>query len=279
MEKPDFEKFEQEGLVIEGDRVLSYSKLICPLDCKYCFSEDLTNVQRGSTVYLSEEQFKLLQNLPENTKTIMLGCDTEFLQNKNEALDILKRLSVLGKDISVITKLILDDNFVESLRIISNEMKNNNNIIVFSTSIPCFDSSSKWEPKVPKVEKRIDTLRRIYNTGISSMVAVRPLIPNIEKSEIDKIIELTNPYVFGYYSGPLYMKDFDEELLQRNELEKLDCTFEKVEPHWMPKGNKFIKIENPELMAYLQGKVKSFGKEFFEGAAKGIEFLRKNKNV
>jgi DNA repair photolyase len=173
----------------------------------------------------------------------------------------------------------LDDNFVENLRIISNEMKNNNNIIIFSTSIPCFDSSSKWEPKVPKVEKRIDTLRRISDTGIDSMVAVRPLIPNIEKSEIDKIIESTSPYVFGYYSGPLYMKDFDNELLQRDELEELGCTFEEIEPNWMPKGNKFIKIENPELMAYLQDKVKSFGKEFFAGAAQGIEFLRKNRNA
>jgi DNA repair photolyase len=279
VEKLNLERFEKANLVVEKDRVLSYSKLICPLGCKYCFSEDLNNIQSNNTAYLSEEQFELLKDLPEEIKTIMLGCDTEFFQNKKEALDVLKQLSDLDKDISIITKLSLDDNFVENLKIISNKMNEKGNFITFSVSIPCFESSSKWEPKVPKVEQRIDTLKKVSDIGINSMVAVRPLIPNIDKSELDKIINLTSSHVFGYYSGPLYLKNFDNELLSKEELTELGCTFDEIEPNWMPKGNKFIKIENPELMKYLQKKVLSYGKEFFEGAAQGIEFLRKKKNV
>jgi DNA repair photolyase len=279
MEKLDLEKFEKAGLVVEKDRVLSYSKLICPLDCEYCFTEDINGTQNNSAVYLSEEQFELLKDLPEEIKTIMIGCDTEFFINKNEALAILKRLSVLGKNISIITKLNLDADFIESLKIISDEMNERGNLIVFSVSIPCFESSYKWEPKVPKVEKRIDTLKRVADTGISSMVAIRPLIPNIKKSEIDEIVGSTNPYVFGYYSGPLYVKNFDSRLLSREELTELGCTFEEIEPYWMPRGNRFVKVENPELMKYLREQVKLSGKEFFEGAAQGMEFLRKTKNA
>lgn len=279
VEKIDLGKFEQHGLVIEGDRILSYSKLICPLDCKYCFTENLNDAQNSNAVYFPEKQFELLKESSEEIKTIMLGCDTEFFLNKNEALATIKRLSSLNKDISVITKLSLDSEFIENLKLVSNEMNNHGNKIVFSVSIPCFESSSKWEPKVPKVENRINTLKNVSNAGIWSMVAIRPLIPNIDKLEIDKIVDLTNPYVFGYYSGPLYVKDFNDELLSREELTELGCSFEEIEPHWMPKGNKFIKIENPNLMAYLQEKVRSFDKEFFEGAAQGIEFLRKIKNA
>lgn len=279
MERLSLEKFEKEGLVLEKDRVLSYSKFVCPMGCRYCFAENLDGIKNNSATYLSEKQFELLRDLPEEIKTIMLGCDTEFFQNRNEALAVLRRLSILGKDISVITKLDLDNIFVENLRTISDEMSSRGNLIAFSVSIPCFESSNKWEPKVPKVEKRINTLKRVSGAGIDSMVAIRPLIPNIEKSEIEEIINLASPYVFGYYSGPLYIKNFVDGLLSIEELTDLSCTFEEVEPQWMPRGNKFIKVENPGLMKYLQDQVRLSGKEFFEGAAQGMEFLRKTKNA
>jgi DNA repair photolyase len=279
MENMNMERFEKAGLVIDKERVLSYSKLICPLGCKYCFSDGISNAQEKSAVYLSEEQSDLLENLPDTVKTIMLGCDTEFFQNKQEAISTIKKLSVLGKDLSVITKLNLGDDSVENLKVISEDMNKRGNIVTFSVSIPCFESSYKWEPKAPKVEDRIETLKRISDAGIDSMVAIRPLIPNLDKSEIDKIIDQTNSYVFGYYSGPLYIKDFDNGLLSKTELTESGCSFEEIEPHWMPRGNKFIKIENPDLMSYLHEKIKLSGKEFFEGAAQGMEFLRKSKNV
>ena len=279
VEKINLEKLEKAGLVVEKDRVLSYSRLICPLDCRYCFTEDLNDIQNNSAVYLSEEQFELLKDLPEEIKTIMLGCDTEFFLNKNEALAVLRKLSGLGKDISVITKLSLDDDFVENLRLISGEMKRGGNLITLSISIPCFRSSYKWEPKIPRVEKRINTLKKVTDIGINSMVAIRPLIPNLEKSEINQIVDMTNPYVFGYYSGPLYIKNFKNDLFSKEELTELGCTFEEIEPHWMPKDNRFIKIENPELMRYLKEQVGLSGRKFFEGAAQGMEFLRKTKNV
>jgi DNA repair photolyase len=279
MEDMDIERFEKTGLVIEKDRVLSYSKLFCPLGCRYCFSKDLNDVQDSGAVYLSKEQFELLRDLPGKIKTIMIGCDTEFFLNKDKALAVLKRLSTLCKDISVITKLNLGNNLIENLKAISNEMGSSGNRIVFSVSIPCFESSYKWEPKAPKVENRIDTLKRVSDSGIDSMVAIRPLIPDIDKSEIDKIIDQTSSYVFGYYSGPLYIKDFNNGLLSKKELTELGCTFEEIEPHWMPRGNNFVKIENPNLMSYLHEKVKLSSKEFFEGAAQGTEFLRKSQNV
>ena len=67
--------------------------------------------------------------------------------------------------------------------------------------------------------------------------------------------------------------------MSKKESGDLKLNIEEVEPVWMPKGNKFIKVENPALMAHLEEKVRNTGKMFFEGAAKGTEFLRKNKNA
>ena len=266
----------KEGLVVEKDRVLTYSKLICPLDCRYCFVEKLNREQSSDAPYLSKRQQELLRTLPEDIKTIMLGCDTEFLQDEEAAADILKSLSGLGKDISIITKLSLTDHFVDFLKELSDAMRERGNFIVFSISIPCFDPSPKWEPKAPKVTNRIKTLQEISRRGIPSMVAMRPLIPTLQEFELDKILEATYPHVFGYYSGPLYLRDLNDGVISPEEISRLNLKVEKTDPRWMPEGNTFLKIENVPLMNYLKNKVKSYGQNFFEGAGEGTEFLRKN---
>jgi len=113
MEKINSEDFQKDGLVIESDRVLIYSNMTCPLDCKYCFAGDLNNERNNDNLYLSLKQSELLKNLPENIRTIMLGCDTEFFQNEEEAIRVLRNVSTLDKDVSVITKLNLNEKLIE----------------------------------------------------------------------------------------------------------------------------------------------------------------------
>ncbi len=274
MKEINLEDFQKENLVIESDRVLVYSKMFCPLDCKYCFVEDLNNERNGQNIYLSPEQALLLERLPENVKTIMLGCDTEFFLDEKEAIRVLKIVSVLGKDISMITKLSLSDNLINFIKEISEKMKVNNNILSFSVSIPCFESSELWEPKAPKIEERLNTLIKVSKAGVPSMVAIRPLIPSIDRDEIKKIIEATRSYVFGYYSGPLYIKDLNGEMLTIEDKENPDISITEVQPDWMPKGNTFFKVENPKIMLYLKELVEENGKLLFSGAAQGTDFIK-----
>jgi DNA repair photolyase len=269
--------FEQKGLIIEKDRVLTYSKLICPLECKYCFVEALNNDQQKRVAYLSEEQLTLLSQLPINVRTIMLGCDTEFLQNRKEALSVLEKLVLLGKNISIITKLTPDQDFINKLKIFNQRLVRQGNVLTFSISIPCVDSSSNWELKVPTPKRRIECLNNANESGLPCMVAIRPLIPNLNKTEIDYIIDNTHTSVFGYYSGPLYLKKTDQNSLSLIDLLNPDILVEEVQPDWMPLGNIFLKIENKELMNYLKTKAAEVGKPVFEGAADGIDFLL-NKN-
>ena len=144
-----YQRFEEEGLHIENNRVLVYSKINCPMDCRYCFVSDVQSVHHSEDSYLSKKQLELAKELPQETDLIMLGCDTEFFVSKNNPLEALKRLTSLNKDISVITKLKLSKDVISQLKEIDRILQQKGNFLVFSMSIPCFDSAKYWEPKTP----------------------------------------------------------------------------------------------------------------------------------
>ena len=282
MSNPERSQYNNVNLTIDEDRVLTFSNIACPLDCKYCFSNDLIRgYENESGVYLSEEQFALLEQLPPEVTTIMLGCDTEFLLDKSQAIDVLERLSTMGKDLSVITKLPLSEEYVAMLAAVNNKLKENGNLLTFSVSIACTDSQNKWEPHVPSVVSRVETLRRAAAAGIDTMVAVRPLIPDVAESELDEIVDMTKDCVAGYYSGPLYLKELNEETLTSEKLHALRCgvSEEEEKVHWMPEGNRFFKIETPWLMAHLKDKIERSGSVLFEGAAEGMNYLKERNRA
>ncbi len=271
-----FKEFEDQGLKIDKERVLTYSKLSCPLECTYCFVDEMTQEQSKGVTYLNEEQLRLLQNLPEQVKLIMLGCDTEFFQNKKEAIEILERLSSFGKDISVITKLTLPKEYVKTLAEINVKMKERGNIFSFSISVPCFSAEmlSRFEPKVPSPEKRIETLSSVFNSGIPTTVAIRPLLPDVSDDELGEIVDKTKDFCFGYYSGPLYLQEQKIRLLLPGYESKPET---ESQPHWMLEGNKYQVIERDGQMDYLKQLIIGADRLFFEGAADAIEHLRQKQ--
>lgn len=104
------------------------------------------------------------------------------------------------------------------------------------------------------------------------MVAIRPLLPDLEDSEVEAIIDATKDFVIGYYSGPLYLKqETVKVLLPGFKIE------EEKQPHWMLGGNHFQEVVKDRQMEILISLVKKAGKQFFDGAATGVDYLRKMK--
>lgn len=272
-----FEHFEEHGLKIDNERVLTYSKLSCPLECTYCFVDEMTQEQLKGVSYLNGHQLELLQNLPEQVKLIMLGCDTEFFQSKSESMEILEKLSTNGKDVSVITKLPLSSDYINFLGDINTKIKQNGNIFSFSVSIPCLSDLmlAKYEPRVSHPEKRIETLSAIFEKGIPTTTAIRPLLPDISNRELEEIINKTKDFCFGYYSGPLYLKEERIKLLLPEYESKPEI---EDQPHWMLSGNRYQAIEKEGQMEYLISLVQNSGKQFFDGAASAVEYLRSIKS-
>lgn len=271
----NFNNFEKRGLKIEKERVLTYSHLSCPLECRYCFVEDMTSNQQKNVSYLSVEQIKLFKKLPEQVKLIMLGCDTEFFQNKEDSLNILNQLSDTGRNISVITKLNLSKKFIEKIKLIENKLNKNGNFLTFSVSLPILNSFNKWEPKASSPNKRIETLINASKEKLKTLVAIRPLLPSVSNDELEEIILLTKDYCIGYYSGPLYLKTLD---LIKDENQK-NLTIEKVQPDWMPKKNIFYKIEKDNQMKELENILEKYNKKLFKGAAEASQYIEDNNII
>lgn len=257
---------------MDKDRVLTYSQLSCPLDCEYCFVDDMNYDQKKNVAYLSAEQIELLKQLPEEINLIMLGCDTEFFQSKKNSIEVLEELSGLNKDISVITKLSLSNDLMEKMKEVDDKLRHRGNFLTFSESIPCIESSRLWEPRAPSPEKRIQTLKVAYENNLKTLVAIRPLLPTIADDELKKIVSLTKDYCFGYYSGPLYLKNPEHPLLEADDLVNLKK--EKMQPEWMLDDNIFYKIEKDGQMDFLKNLLQQQGKPFFDGAADAIKYLK-----
>jgi len=272
----EFEKFEEQGLKIDKNRVLTYSNIICPLDCVYCFSKELNREPQKDIVYLNEEQLKLLKNLPEMIDLVMLGCDTEFFNSKIKPLETLRKLIFLNKDIAIVTKKFLSAHTIEELKKINNEMIKNGNFLTISITLSSIESAKDWEPSVPTPHQRIETLKKLFESGIKTLVAIRPLIPTLENKELDKIVELTKDYSYGYYSGPLYVKSLNHPLLKDFDHDKLKI--KELNPHWMPEGNMYYQLEAPEKMDFLRKELAKSGHILFEGAAEAIKYLKEKAN-
>ncbi len=267
--------YNDESLKIDKNRVLTYSQLSCPLDCTYCFVNDMTTNQHKNVEYLTDRQIELLKNLPKEIELIMLGCDTEFLQSKEEALEIIKKLSKFGKDISMITKIPINEFMLDEISTINEEMKGQGNILSISISLPCIseEMSAKYEPKVPSPQKRIDSIKMIANKNIPTMLAIRPLLPDISNEELQRIVDLTKEYVLGYYSGPLYLNDDRIATLLPGNLVEGDAK----QPHWMLDGNTFKEVSREGQMEFLKNIIEQSGKKFFEGAAEGMAYIKARK--
>jgi DNA repair photolyase len=263
--------YKEHGLKIDKERILTYSQVSCPIECKYCFSDDIEHGQEQGVAYLNEKQLELLRGLPEEVRIIMPGCDTEFFQDRNEALRIIKCLAELHKDIALITKLNLNKQFLEEIKKIEQRLKSSGDVMTLSYSIPCYESSRKWEPKAPSPENRIRSLRDANGLGLNTMVAIRPLLPDVSESELRKIIEETKDHCFGYFSGPLYWKDDRHELVDPKDN---SISIEQTKPHWMPEGNIFYKYEKKGQMECLKKLLNEYSKPLFEGSAEGLNKLR-----
>ncbi|MEM3875506.1 MAG: hypothetical protein QXP35_00330 [Candidatus Micrarchaeaceae archaeon] len=265
------QRFENEGLKIDKNRVIIYSQSSCLFNCKYCFKAGMNQNKTKNNEYLSIEQLNLLEKLPSKVNLIMLGCDTEFFHSLHP-MKVLDKVSDLDKDISLISKIPLSKIYIEKIKQINEKLSNANHIFVFSISLPVLYHVKDFEPSSSDPYKRIESLKALHNLNIKTLVAIRPLLPNIGKKELEDIVTLTKDYCNGYYSGPLYVKNLEESLFFKR-ISK-DLKIEKIQPHWMPQGNLFYKLEKPEQMELLTTIVQTNKKQIFEGAADAINYLK-----
>ena len=185
----------------------------CTHGCVYCYAPSLTHDERGWGTYVDAKI-----NAPQVLESELRGLrkDQVFLSSASDPYQpveakfrITRRcLEVLHKGgfpVSILTRspLVLRD--LDLLRKLEWAK-----VGMSITTVPV----RRFEPGVPPLQRRIDTLRKLSKAGISTWVSLAPVIPGIMMVDLDELFEeLGDAGVSSVSFGILRFAGYDESRL------------------------------------------------------------------
>lgn len=206
----------------------------CSHACVYCYAPSLTHDERGWGSYVDVKA-----NAPEVLERELGGLrrDEVFLSSASDPYQPLearyrltrRSLEVLLRHefpVSILTRspLVLRD--LDLLRRFD-WVKVGMSI----TSVP----TPQYEPGVPPLERRIDTLRELSSAGITTWVSLAPVIPGIMMIDIDKLFQDLGSVGLSFlsfgvlrFSGYEYSRVMFEEAARMKTTEALAGTDETL---------------------------------------------------
>ena len=162
----------------------------CPYSCLFCY------VPNGFLQYSSLEIpdiCKYLEAHKDEFETIYISGDTDSFAppRSDKGMSLLKRLAKeFHKDILITTRVNMDDSMVNDLLNIKNILASRNKYLYVCISISTPDDNLIIEPlPIPTVDCRIETLKRLKNAGIISILAMRPLLPIYQTDDYIRLID------------------------------------------------------------------------------------------
>ena len=205
----------------------------CEHGCIYCFARP-THAYLGlspgldfeSKLFVKPDAPKLLErelSVPGYTpRTIAIGTNTDPYQPIEREHQVMRRiLEVLerhGHPVGIVTKSAL---IVRDLDILSRMAKRN--LVKVAVSVTTLDGklARVMEPRAPIPARRLETLRQLVDAGVPSSVMVAPVIPGLNDTEIERILDSTAALGVkqaGYVllRLPLEVRDLFREWLMAN---------------------------------------------------------------
>ncbi len=185
----------------------------CSHGCKYCYASFMKRYTNHTEPWGSFVDIKI--NAPHVLKkqirrvrkgTIIVSSVTDPYQPLESRYNItrqcLEELLLYQRSIDILTKspLVLRDiDLIKKFRDIE-----------VGITITTNDEGIRknFEPKAPSIEERIDTLKKLHNSGIRTYAFIGPLLPMNPEILCEKIVNYTD-YVFidrmNYVSKTLYI--------------------------------------------------------------------------
>jgi DNA repair photolyase len=185
----------------------------CTHGCVYCYAPSLTHDERRWGSYVDVKV-----NAPQVLEKELRGLrkDEVFLSSASDpyqpvearygvtrrCLEVLRRH---GYPVSILTRspLVLRDlDLLKRFEWVRVGMS--------ITSVPV----RRYEPGVPPLQRRIDTLRRLSKAGISTWISLAPVIPGIVLIDFDELFEeLSSAGVSSVSFGVLRFAGYEESRL------------------------------------------------------------------
>jgi DNA repair photolyase len=243
----------------------------CPLGCIYCFVD---NVNYTGIPKLNIDSAKsILSQIDMGVEVLQPSADVELFLVPNW-LEILEKLAEFKKHISFATKSKISDKKMMFLAHLNSELNKSGAILNIAVSIT--NLNDNWrdiEKNTPSPDERIETLAMLFKHGIPTTVAVRPILPFLSTCDIDKIVEATYRYTYGYLSGPLYLTEEMKHYLIGKRY-NYKTIIKEVE--WLSGHPSMEVIESPLLEKYLVDKAKQYDIPVFQNNIDAVLKIKQN---
>jgi len=266
-----------ESLIIEKKRILVPIGGRCSFGCTYCYT-------KRHDIYFGEPNPKktvskleeLLKRSKESSITAQLGYDNDPFLHPDVGFEFIYQMLWLPIHIGFSTKAHLNLEYAKrlsKLRQIKNERGFNISALVTLTCIRD-ETVMRLEPKAPKPEQRLQTVKNLSKCGIPVMINLRPVIPTIvSKDELFEVISSAKSAgAIGIVIGAFWT---DPEGIITNGLsinnEFGNSSNKRIE--WSPHGVNWTRHEDSNLLTKLCNFSKQIGIEAFDSSAKAVEWL------
>lgn len=165
----------------------------CPYQCKHCYtySDGFKNENRNNI----DEIISELKSKSFNT--IYISGYTENFIVPSKGIELIEKIYYeYNCNILFTTRNSFSNEDVLRLSKLNKNMKEKNALLIACVSISALDSYKKLEPNkiIPTPHQRIDFIHRLYNSGIKTVLTLRPVCPAeyIPTDEYLKILEMCN---------------------------------------------------------------------------------------
>ena len=217
----------------------------CPWGCIYCFvdSENYPGLNR-----IDRPDAENVYHLTDKSVDIIQPAADVEITLVPDYTDLLNKLADFGKHISFSTKSRIRNLKLDELRIIHEKLSAKGAILQIAVSILKLNDWHEIEQRTPSPFERIETLKLLYETGIATSVAFRPLLPFITRGEIEEIVELTHRYTYAYLTGPVYLTP---ALIKYMTEKGHKYILDKKQVNWIPNNPIMDVVQSPELEKIL----------------------------
>ncbi|HEY4142672.1 MAG TPA: PA0069 family radical SAM protein [Pseudolabrys sp.] len=217
----------------------------CEHGCVYCFARP-THAYLGmspgldfeSKLFVKPEAAELLEKelaSPNySPKVIAIGTNTDPYQPIERKYQVMRRiLEVLdraGHPVGIVTKSAL---VLRDLDILARMAERNLAKVALSVTTLDADLARRMEPRAATPMRRLETLRRLSQAGVPTTVMVAPIIPALNDSEIERILEAAHTAGVkeaGYVllRLPLEVRDLFNEWLKANYPDRANHVFKLI---------------------------------------------------
>lgn len=238
----------------------------CKFGCLYCFTQDPNYTRCPS---LDSKRPSNLIAESNKVEIVQPACDTElFLLDDWQGY--LDTLVSTGKTISFATKATLIDSEIEYLKKINELLISRGVVLHICVTIVQLHDWQDIEPNAPSPKDRIKFLRKLWEAGIGTCVAIRPMMPFLEERELEEIVSKTYRFCYGYLSGPLYLTQKLKKYLSDKGI-VYETTLRKV--GWQKGKPEIEVIHSQNLEEQLEKLSKSYGRKYFQNNYQAASYV------